>query len=188
MRQPRFSSSVFVMQCLLLSLLIGGQPYAADPKADGSIQLSSPVFQQGGSIPPRYTCDGEDVSPPLSWSSVPEGTRSLVLIVDDPDAPGDEPWVHWLLYNLPPTTTKLPEAVTARGLPPAAREGANGWQETGYRGPCPPAGRHRYRHTLYALDAELPDLGSPSKAELERAMAGHVIARAELVGGYRKSE
>jgi hypothetical protein len=154
-----------------------------------SLEIRSAAFVHEASIPVRYTCQGENVSPPLTWSGVPAGTRSLALIVDDPDAPDPRApkmiWVHWVLYNLPPTATELPEAV--RQLPSATREGLNDWGKTGYGGPCPPIGRHRYFHKLYALDCELDGLGHPTKAELERAMAGHILARAELVGTYQKS-
>jgi len=155
-----------------------------------SLNLQSSAFAQQGEIPSRYTCQGLDISPPLNWTGVPEGARSLVLIVDDPDAPDPAApkmtWVHWVLYNLPPTATTLPEAVTSRELPAGTLEGLNDWKRTGYGGPCPPIGRHRYFHTLYALDVVLPDLGHPSKAQLEKAMRGHVIGHAELLGTYRK--
>jgi len=148
--------------------------------------IQSPAFEEGGSIPSRYTCDGEDVSPPLVWSGIPAGTRSLALIVDDPDAPDPAAprmvWVHWVLYNLPPDVQGLPEAVVA--LPPGTLEGRNDWKRTGYGGPCPPVGRHRYFFKLYALDAVLPDLGEPTKAELLDAMKGHVIGEAVLMGTY----
>lgn len=153
--------------------------------------LSSSAFVHQGEIPARYTCDGEDISPPLSWSGVPKEAKSLVLIVDDPDAPDPKAprmtWVHWVLYNLPPHTAGLPEGVASAALPPGTREGINDWKRTGYGGPCPPIGRHRYFHKLYALDIVLPDLGRPAKAQLEQAMRGHVIAQAELVGTYRRS-
>ncbi len=148
--------------------------------------LRSPAFQEGGSIPARYTCDGEDLSPPLEWSGVPEGTRSLALVVDDPDAPDPAApkmvWVHWVLYNLPPDSTGLPEGVTA--LPPGTLEGLNDWKRTGWGGPCPPVGRHRYFFRLYALDTELPDLGTPTRAQLLEAMKGHVLGEAVLMGTY----
>lgn len=155
-----------------------------------ALTLSSPVFSHQDDIPRRYSCEGEDVSVPLSWSSPPEGTKSLALIVDDPDAPDPKApqmtWVHWVLYNLPPTAGDLPEGVKAEALPPGTREGQNDWKRPGYGGPCPPIGRHRYFHKLYALDVLLPDLETPTKAELEKAMEGHVLARTELVGTYQK--
>lgn len=158
----------------------------------GSMMLSiqSPSFTDGEEIPTTFTCEGKNVSPALSWSGIPTGTKSLALVVDDPDAPDPKApkmtWVHWVLYDIPPAAAGLPEAVTAAVLPPGTREGLNDWKRTGYGGPCPPIGRHRYFHRLYALDTVLPDLREPTKAALERAMAGHVLAQATLVGTYEK--
>jgi Raf kinase inhibitor-like YbhB/YbcL family protein len=153
-----------------------------------TMTLTSSAFAHLGTIPSKYTCDGQDVSPPLAWSGVPAGAKSLVVIVDDPDAPDPAApkmtWVHWLLYDLPPDSRGLPEG--AKSLPAGARLGVNDWKRTGYGGPCPPIGRHRYFHKLYALDTALADLGAPTKAKLEAAMKGHVIAHAELVGTYQK--
>lgn len=153
-----------------------------------TLAISSSAFPPGGEIPRVYTCDGRDISPPLAWTGVPAGTKSLVLIVDDPDAPDPRAprmtWVHWVLYNLPPDTAGLAEGIAA--LPPGTREGTNDWKRTGYGGPCPPVGRHRYFHRVYALDTVLPDLGAPTRAGLERAMEGHVLAQAELVGTYQR--
>jgi Raf kinase inhibitor-like YbhB/YbcL family protein len=155
-----------------------------------ALELTSPSFTAMGEIPRRHTCEGEDVSPELRWSGVPDGAGSLVLIVDDPDAPDPAAprmtWVHWVLYDIPPDATGLPEDVSAAKLPPGTKQGTNDWKRTGYGGPCPPIGRHRYFHKLYALDAELGDLGQPTKAELERAMQGKVLAHADLVGTYQK--
>jgi hypothetical protein len=121
---------------------------------------------------------------------VPDGTKGLVLIVDDPDAPDPKApkmtWVHWVLYDLPPSAAGLPDGVSPKDLPAGTREGTNDWKRTGYGGPCPPIGRHRYFHKLYALDVELPDLGTPTKAELEAAMKGHILAHAEVMGTYQK--
>jgi hypothetical protein len=153
-----------------------------------SLTLTSSAFAQNGAIPTQFTCEGKDLSPPLAWSGVPAAAKSLALIVDDPDAPDPAApkltWVHWVLYNIPPSATGLAEG--ARQLPAGAREGLNDWQRLGYGGPCPPIGRHRYFHKLYALDAVLPDLGKPDKAKLEAAMKGHVVAQAELIGTYQK--
>jgi Raf kinase inhibitor-like YbhB/YbcL family protein len=153
-----------------------------------SLTIASTAFAHDGAIPKRYTCEGEDCSPPLSWSGVPAEAKSLVLIVDDPDAPDPAApkmtWVHWVLFDLPPDCTGLDEAVTA--LPTGTREGRNDFKRTAYGGPCPPIGRHRYFHTLYALDARLELPGEPTKAQVEAAMDGHVLARAELVGTYQK--
>jgi Raf kinase inhibitor-like YbhB/YbcL family protein len=156
-----------------------------------TFSLTSPAFGEGGEIPTRYTCGGQDVSPPLAWSEPPSGTKSLALIVDDPDAPDPNApkmtWVHWVLYNLPLTAGQLAEAVERKALPTGTREGLNDWKRTGYGGPCPPIGRHRYFHKLFALDTALPDLGRPTKAQLEKAMQRHVLVRAELVGTYEKN-
>ena len=155
-----------------------------------TLRITSAVFTADGDIPQKYTCQGEDISPPLHWEGVPEHAKSLVLIVDDPDAPDPAAprmtWVHWLLYNLSPQSSGLPEGATPSDLPPGTLEGANDWQRTGYGGPCPPVGRHRYFHKLYALDILLPDLKQPDKSALEAAMQGHVIEQSELVGGYEK--
>jgi Raf kinase inhibitor-like YbhB/YbcL family protein len=154
------------------------------------LRIESPAFGHQGAIPSVHTCEGKDTSPMLSWSGVPDGTRSLALIVDDPDAPDPKApkmtWVHWVLYDIPPATTDLPEAVRSADLPAGTREGLNDWKRTGYGGPCPPIGRHRYFHKLYALDTLLGDLGTPTKARLEQAMKGHVLATAELLGTYQK--
>lgn len=154
------------------------------------MQLTSPAFSANGDIPGRHTCDGENVSPPLSWSGLPEGTRSLALVVDDPDAPDPAAprmvWVHWVLYNLPAHTAGLAEGIVPGALPDGTREGLNDWKRTGYGGPCPPIGRHRYFHKVYALDVILSDLGHPTKAQLEEAMKGHVLGKAELIGTYQR--
>lgn len=151
--------------------------------------ITSTAFANNAPIPALYTCEGRDISPPLAWSGVPAGARSLVLIVDDPDAPDPAAprmtWVHWLLYNLPADSGGLPEAV--RVLPAGTREGIGDAGSAGYSGPCPPIGRHRYFHKLYALDVVLPDLDKPTKAALERAMAGHIVGQAWLVGTYQKA-
>lgn len=155
-----------------------------------SFTLLSKSFHDQDMIPARHTCDGWDISPPLFWTRPPEAAKSLVLIVDDPDAPDPEapktPWVHWLLYNIPSWINDLAEGITAQDLPPRCLPGINDWGHTGYGGPCPPLGRHRYRHALYALDTLLPDLKNPTRAVLEAAMQGHVIAKAELTGMYQR--
>lgn len=156
-----------------------------------TLTLTSPAFVASGPIPARFTCEGANVSPPLSWSGLPQGTRSLALIVDDPDAPDPAAprmtWVHWVLYNLPPSASGLPEGVAVNALPAGTRQGINDFTTTTYGGPCPPIGRHRYFHKLYALDTVLADLDKPRKADLERAMKGHVLGEARLVGTYEKS-
>ncbi|MCW8853204.1 MAG: YbhB/YbcL family Raf kinase inhibitor-like protein [Gammaproteobacteria bacterium] len=155
------------------------------------LTLKSSAFTNGGNIPAKYTCDGVDISPPLIWDDVPELARSLVLIVDDPDAPDPAAprmtWVHWVLYNLPLDANGLPEDVSSLALPPGTEQGQNDWKKCGYGGPCPPIGRHRYFHKLYALDTVLKSMYKPTKAQIEMAMQGHVVAVAELVGTYEKS-
>lgn len=155
-----------------------------------TLQIHSPAFENGGDIPSKYTCEGDDTAPPLAWSGVPANAKSLVLIVDDPDAPDPAAprmtWVHWVLYNLPPETTGLPEGATAKQLPPGTQEGTNDWKRTGYGGPCPPVGRHRYFHKLYALDTLLDGLNKPGKAQVEAAMQGHIVAQAQVLGTYQK--
>jgi hypothetical protein len=163
---------------------------ASSAAKESAMHLSSSAFAANADMPARLTCQGANVSPPLSWTEVPAGTKSLALIVDDPDAPDPAApkttWVHWVVYNIPPQTTGLAEAVAAKALPPGTLEGVNDWKRASYGGPCPPIGRHRYFHKLFALDTVLPDLKKPNKAALEKAMQGHVLARAELVGTYQK--
>lgn len=156
-----------------------------------TLELVSAAFTEGGAIPPKYTCEGDNISPPLAWSGVPPGTKSLVLIVDDPDAPDPRApkmtWVHWVLYNLPPSSTGLTEGVKAEALPPGSMSGLNDWKREGYGGPCPPIGRHRYLRKLYALDTILTGLNRPTKAAVEAAMKNHVLAHATLIGTYEKT-
>lgn len=155
------------------------------------MDLTSSAFLPFADIPKRYTCEGDNQSPPLSWTEVPKEAKSLVLIIDDPDAPDpDAPkmtWVHWVLYNIPPNTMGLNSGASGTDdLPLGALSGFNDSQQTGYHGPCPPIGRHRYFHKLYALDTMLPDLHHPTKAALEKAMQVHILAQCELVGTYKK--
>jgi Raf kinase inhibitor-like YbhB/YbcL family protein len=156
-----------------------------------SLSITSSAFPARGEIPRRFTCDGAGASPPLSWSGVPRGVRSLALVVDDPDAPDPKAprttWTHWILYDIPASATHLPEAVTAAELPAGTRQGLNGWQREGYGGPCPPIGRHRYFFHLYALDQPLGALPHPDRASLLKALEGHVLASADLVGTYQRS-
>ncbi len=156
-----------------------------------TLSISSSAFAHRAEIPARHTCEGEDTSPPLLFAGVPTGTHSLALIIDDPDAPDPAApkmvYVHWVLYDLPPGTTALAEGVTRDALPTGTREGRNDWNRTGYGGPCPPIGRHRYFHKLFALDFALGNRGPLTKAELLAAIDGHVLAQAELMGTYRKS-
>jgi hypothetical protein len=155
-----------------------------------SFALHSGSFMADGMIPSRLTCEGQNLSPQLAWVGLPANTKSLALIVDDPDAPDPAAprmtWVHWVLYNLPPAAASLAEGVAVKDLPPGTRHGLNDWQHTGYGGPCPPVGKNRYMHKLFALDVVLPDLQLPTKAALEKAMQGHVLARTELIGLYQR--
>ncbi len=152
--------------------------------------ITSAAFREGGEIPVRHTCEGDDLSPPLSWFGLPAGTKSLALIVDDPDAPDPArprmTYVHWVLYGIPPTASGLAEGIRRDALPAGTREGLNDWKRAGYGGPCPPVGRHRYFFKLYALDANLGDLGKTTKAQLLGAMTGHILAEAQLMGTYEK--
>jgi len=155
-----------------------------------ALTISSPAFTNLGRIPRSHTCEGADTSPALEWAGAPASAASLALIVDDPDAPDPKApqttWVHWVLYNLPPDTRGLPGGVAPEALPPGTLEGVNDWGRTGYGGPCPPVGEHRYFFKLYALDTVLEGLGRPDKAELEAAMDGHILAQAQWVGLYEK--
>ncbi|OIO88835.1 MAG: phosphatidylethanolamine-binding protein [Anaerolineae bacterium CG2_30_64_16] len=150
------------------------------------MKLTSSAFGAGDMIPRRYTCDGDDLSPPLAWTGTPAGARALALICDDPDAPVGT-WVHWVLFNLPPSLTQLPEGLpAAQTLENGAIHGTNSWKRVGYGGPCPPSGTHRYFFKLYALDAPLT-LGSNATArDVQAAMKGHVLAEAQLMGRYRR--
>lgn len=156
-----------------------------------ALWISSPDFTHNGSIPARFTCEGDDLSPALEWHDPPPGTRSFALIVDDPDVPDpahpQRIWVHWVLYNIPQSARALPQAASATTLPAGTRAGLNDWKRADYGGPCPPIGRHRYFFKLYAVDCALPDLHQPTKAQLERAMEGHLLEQAELVGTYMKA-
>ncbi len=152
-----------------------------------SLKLTSPAFADRQAIPPRHTCEGDDLSPPLAWSGVPPGTRGLALVCDDPDAPGGI-WVHWVVHGIPPDAGGLPAGVPPRaGLADGTRQGLNDFGRTGYGGPCPPPGNaHHYRFTLYALDAALELEPGATKAGLLRAMSGHLLAEARLTGTFRR--
>ena len=176
------------LSTLALALIAFAAPGAE--RDSMTLKISSTAFAPNGAIPSRHTCEGEDLSPPLSWSGAPGGTRSFALVVDDPDAPDpaapQRTWVHWVLFDIDASATSLAEGVKPNALPVGTREGLNDWGRTGYGGPCPPVGKHRYFHKLYALDTLLPGLRRPDKAALEKAMRGHILAQAELVGTYRK--
>jgi Raf kinase inhibitor-like YbhB/YbcL family protein len=195
-RSPRAIASLLLPLAALAAATLGAcrpaeEGSGASPAGKGvpGMNIESTAFAPDGEIPRKYTCEGDDVSPPLSWSGIPAGARSLVLIVDDPDAPDPAAprttWVHWVLYDLPPSVAGLPEAAGPPSAP--ARSGLNDWRKAGYGGPCPPIGRHRYFHKLYALDREIGDLGAKAtKADVVKAMEGHVLAETRLVGTYQK--
>jgi Raf kinase inhibitor-like YbhB/YbcL family protein len=178
---------------LLGSFLIGIGALLSGAAADTAMALTitSPAFKQGGKVPSAYTCEGDDLSPPLSFEGAPQGTKSLALVIDDPDAPDPKApkrvWVHWVLFNLPPDSKGVAENASAKGLPAGAVQGVNDFQSKAYGGPCPPIGRHRYFLKLYALDVMLP--AKPlNKAEFERAIEGHVLGKAELMATYQKGD
>jgi Raf kinase inhibitor-like YbhB/YbcL family protein len=168
--------------------LRGAGPHSAQ-KEDATMKFTSTAFLNGQPIPVKYTCDGLDVSPPLRWSEAPAGTVSFALICDDPDAPGGT-WVHWVVYGLPMTTGDLPEMTAPTDtLPDGAKQGVNDFRRVGYGGPCPPPGRpHRYFFKLYALDTELPLKPRVTRQEVLRAMAGHILGEAQLMGTYQRAQ
>jgi len=169
--------SAVALLCPLLSVLIGG---------GAAMEIKSPAFAHGDLIPPKYTCDGADVSPPLSLAGVPAGTKSLALIADDPDAPAGT-WVHWVVWNIPAGTKSLEEGIPAKeALPNGVRQGTNDFRRVGYGGPCPPSGTHRYFFKLYALDTTLNLPATATKQDLEKGMQGHTLAQAELMGRYSR--
>ncbi len=178
-------AGVFVASLLCTQLAPERAGEAAAP-----FRLSSTSFNDGQEIPSRSTCQGDDSSPPLQWSDPPKGAKSFAVIVDDPDAPDPRApkttWVHWVAYDIPSSVSSLPQGAAAH-MPAGTRPGLNDWHAAGYRGPCPPVGRHRYFYKLYALDTVLPDLAQPTKAALERAMQGHVLGQATLLGTYAKN-
>jgi Raf kinase inhibitor-like YbhB/YbcL family protein len=157
-----------------------------------ALKITSSAFQANGSIPAQYTCEGDDISPPLQWSDAPSGTKSFALIVDDPDAPDPAhpkmTYVHWVLYGIPASVTSLEENAAKSGLPGGVKQGINDWKKPTWGGPCPPIGRHRYFFKLYALDTDLSNLNNATKPDVEKAMQGHVLANAQLVGTYEKTK
>ena len=177
-----------VVPCLILVLLAGCGP-GEQPleEVEMTLSVSGSAFQEGGKIPAKYTCEGQDISPALTWDELPAGTRSFALIMDDPDAPIGI-FTHWVLFNLPADACELPEAVPAQAqLPDGSLQGKNDFGKTGYGGPCPPSGRpHRYQFTLYALDQALDLKAGASKKQLLDAMPGHVLAQGILTGTYQR--
>ncbi len=165
-------------------------PVPRSPFINMTLTLSSSAFKHQGEIPSRHTCEGPDLSPALAWSGVPQGTKSLVLIVDDPDAPDPAKprmtWVHWVLYNIPPSATGLPEGIASAALPEGTLEGLTDYKRTRWGGPCPPIGRHRYFFKLYALDGLVAGAARQTKVMIEKAIVGHILEQAELMGTYQK--
>lgn len=170
-----------VLPVLLLSLLVAVTGMGKETKKMKELTITSPAFAEGKAIPARYTCEGRDINPPLAFGAVPVGTRSLALIVDDPDAPAGT-WVHWVVWNIPADTREIEEG----GLPAGGLQGMNDFRRNSYGGPCPPSGTHRYYFKLYALDMTLNLATSTTKAALEKAMQGHVLAQGRLMGTYRR--
>ena len=179
--------AIAILTGLLLTLFTSNFP---NEEKLMTLTLTSGAYFDGGAIPDTYTCQGKDISPPLAWTGVPDGTQSLVLIIDDPDAPDPKApktiWSHWVLYNIPPDAAGLKEGISPKELPPGTQQGQNDWKRLGYGGPCPPIGRHRYRHKLYALDTVLEPMNSPTRTMLETVMEKHIIEQTQLVATYQK--
>ena len=179
-------NSIVFLACMLVTALFLLTSTMAEGGGKMTLQISSSAFSEGQMIPRQYTCDGTDISPALSWHGVPEGTRSLALICDDPDAPVGT-WVHWVLFNIDPGKTGLPARISPDAeVAGGARHGTNDFRRLGYGGPCPPGGTHRYFFKLYALDTALELEAGATKAQLEAAMQGHILAQAQLMGKYRR--
>jgi Raf kinase inhibitor-like YbhB/YbcL family protein len=181
-----FSCSALILAPLITGCSRGGNSSAPNVEGVATIQLTSPAFAEGAPIPTQYTCDGEDYSPPLEWSSVPQNTKGIALIVEDPDAPSGT-FTHWVIFSIPPAVTELAERFpTTDSLPNGARQGLNDMRRTGYGGPCPPTGSHRYFFKLYALDTELALNPGAAKKDLVDAMRGHILAQGQLMGTYKR--
>ena len=178
----RFIASMSLVPIFIFFFFLGANMQA---QSSAALQLKSTAFSNGGTIPTKFTCDGPDVSPELSWNDPPAATKSFALIADDPDAPAGT-WVHWVLYNLPASLRGLLEAVQkTKDLESGAHQGTNDFRKIGYGGPCPPRGpAHRYSFRLYALDQQVQLAAGATKSDLERAMKGHILAQAELLGRF----
>jgi len=178
-----------IASLLITILLLCTHPkvYSQDNKEpDMSITLTSPSFEEGEMIPVQYTCDGKNISPALNWKNIPDSTKSLALIVEDPDAPG-QTWIHWVLYNIPPSVTELPENTSAdKKLKNGAVNGTSSFRKLGYGGPCPPSGTHRYFFRIYALNTMLNLDPGATKTELVDAMKGHILSEGQLMGRYER--
>jgi Raf kinase inhibitor-like YbhB/YbcL family protein len=182
-----------IVTIIVLAIVVAGCQKRPEPKGvnrersrEMTITVESSAFQEGGMIPSKYTCDGQDISPPLAWTGVPETAKSIALIADDPDAPMGT-WVHWVMWNVPPNVHELAENVAKDPeLPDGSRQGMTDFKRPGYGGPCPPSGTHRYYFKIYALDKKLDLPGSTKKADLLKAMDGHVLAEGQLMGKYKR--
>jgi len=170
MRKPIISGAVVILLAMIASFAAEG----------AGMKITSSAFQEGGNIPSKFTCDGSDTSPPLQITGVPSEAKSLVLIADDPDAPGGL-FIHWLVWNIPPQTNSIEEGSAPKGV-----QGTNDFGKSGYRGPCPPPGTHRYSFKIFALDRELDSRPGAKRSQVDAAMKGHVIAQGELVGRYAR--
>jgi len=170
-----------ILSAVIVPSLFAAQTIHGEERPMGKFSIASPAFSHNGMIPEKHTCDGADVSPPLSIGNIPEKTKTLALIVDDPDAPMGT-WVHWVVWNIGPDTGEIP----GNTLPPGALQGTNDFGKQNYGGPCPPSGTHRYFFKLYALDAPLTLNAGATKARVEEAMTGHLIGKTELIGLYRR--
>ncbi|HRV07828.1 MAG TPA: YbhB/YbcL family Raf kinase inhibitor-like protein [Acidobacteriota bacterium] len=187
MRCSFLKSPLIVTAWLLVSAPVMGACEQRQGGGDMSLYIKSSAFGHGEAIPARYTCDGEDVSPPLTWGEIPSGAKTLALIMDDPDAPVGT-WDHWILYNIPVNLEGLPENYPAVGeTPNGTRSGRNSWGRLGYGGPCPPSGTHRYFFRLYALDRKLDLAPGATSGQVRAAMSGSILAEAELYGTYRRA-
>src|SRR5712692_10384724 len=187
----RVAMLMILMSLVLLGCATRQQPVVQSPaevkENKMEIKLTSAAFKEGQPIPRQYTCDGVNVSPPLEWAGVPKTARTVAIICDDPDAPAGT-WVHWVLYNLPAENIGLVESLpTTENLKAGGFQGQNDFGKIGYGGPCPPSGTHRYFFKIYALDSELPLKAGATKADLEKAMEGHIVSQGQLMGTYRRS-
>jgi Raf kinase inhibitor-like YbhB/YbcL family protein len=182
-------TAILIALVLAVACAEKGERPKDDRKEGGTavqMQLTSKAFSEGGMIPRPYTCDGDDVAPQLAWENVPEGTKSFVLIMDDPDAPVGT-WDHWIVYNIPDTVASLPDGASKDKMLRGGIEGVNSWGRTNWGGPCPPGGTHRYIFKLYALDTMLEPGDKPKKRDIEKAMEGHMLGQAQLMGRYKRS-
>ena len=184
--KERLDATLFACVCIVGGVLLFPLYSCGEKGKAVSIIIESSAFMENQSIPSKYTCDGLNVSPPLAWKNIPEGTKSIVLISDDPDAPAGV-WVHWVCYDIAPAVTALPENIPqADTLPQGGKQGMNDFNNVGYGGPCPPSGTHRYFFKIYALDRELGLPVGKSKKDIERAMKGHILAQGQLIGTYSR--